>query len=279
MLAVFAATVLVGGSNFVAVRFSNRELAPLWGATLRIAASGVLLLALALVARVRLPTGRPLAAAMLFGLWTFGIGYALTYLGLVDAPAALAAAIVATVPLLTLFMAAGMGLERITTRRLIGACIAIVGVGVIFADQLVAVSLSSVAAVVGLAIVIASSTVFAKRLPEAHPIGTNAIAMPIGALVLLALSRVSGESAVLPARPDVSAAVVYLIVSTIALFVGFFFVVRRWTASATAYSTVLTPVVTVALGLALAGETVSLTFLAGAALVMAGTYVGALASS
>lgn len=34
---VFATVVLVGGGNFVAVRFSNRELAPFWGAGLRFA--------------------------------------------------------------------------------------------------------------------------------------------------------------------------------------------------------------------------------------------------
>ena len=86
VLAVFLATVLVGGSNFVAVRFSNRELAPLWGAALRIGASGILLFVLALVARVRLPRGRALAAALGFGVWNFGIGYALTYIGALARP-------------------------------------------------------------------------------------------------------------------------------------------------------------------------------------------------
>jgi hypothetical protein len=54
VLAVFAATVIVGGSNFVAVRFSNRELEPLWGAAIRIGAAGLLLLGLAIAARVPL---------------------------------------------------------------------------------------------------------------------------------------------------------------------------------------------------------------------------------
>ena len=37
----FATAVLLGGGNFVAVRFSNQELDPLWGAALRF---GLLLL-------------------------------------------------------------------------------------------------------------------------------------------------------------------------------------------------------------------------------------------
>jgi drug/metabolite transporter (DMT)-like permease len=280
VLAVFAATVLVGSSNFVAVRFSNRELEPLWGAAIRIGAAGVLLLALALATRVPLPRGRALGMALGFGVWNFGVGYALTYLGLVDAPAAFAASVVATVPLLTLFMAAAVGLERITLRRLGGAVVAIGGVAIIFADQLrLAVPLATIAAVVGLALVIASSNVIAKRMPGAHPIATNAVAMPIGALLLFALTAATAEHVAAPTRPEVWSAVVYLVFSTIVLFVGFFFVVRRWTASATAYSTVLTPIVAVTLGAALAGEAVSLQFVAGAALVIAGTYVGALAAS
>ena len=278
VLAVFLATVLAGGSNFVAVRFSNRELAPLWGAAIRIAASGVLLLALALAARVPLPRGRALAAALGFGVWNFGLGYALTYLGLVDAPAAVAASVVATVPLLTLLMAAANGIERITARRIVGGCVAVAGIGLIFVDQLrLAVPAGALAAVIGLALVISSSNVIAKRMPEAHPIATNAVAMPIGSLVLFLLAVATAERLAAPTRVEVWTAVVYLVFSTIVLFVGFFFVVRRWAASATAYATVLTPVVTVVLGAILAGESVSLAFLAGAAFVLAGTYVGALA--
>ncbi|HEY6102605.1 MAG TPA: hypothetical protein VI007_05190 [bacterium] len=37
--AAFLAVVIIGGSNFVAVRFSNRELPPFWGASIRFFAS------------------------------------------------------------------------------------------------------------------------------------------------------------------------------------------------------------------------------------------------
>jgi drug/metabolite transporter (DMT)-like permease len=60
------------------------------------------------------------------------------------------------------------------------------------------------------------------------------------------------------------------------LFFLVLFVIARWTASATAYAFVLFPVVAVAAGALLEGQRVSLTFLAGTALVMVGVYVGAL---
>jgi hypothetical protein len=61
----------------------------------------------------------------------------------------------------------------------------------------------------------------------------------------------------------------------IGLFIGIVFIVLNWTASASAYVTVLFPVVTVAVGSILAAELVSAQFVVGALLVMIGTYVGA----
>jgi drug/metabolite transporter (DMT)-like permease len=73
-------------------------------------------------------------------------------------------------------------------------------------------------------------------------------------------------------------AFVYLVVvGSTALFVGFLYVLQRWTASATAYSTVLMPIVVIVFGALLAGETMTLSFVVGAAVVTAGVYIGALA--
>ena len=58
VLAVFVAVVLIGGTNFVAVRFSNRELPPFWGAGLRFAIAGALLVGFAAWRRIPLPLGQ-----------------------------------------------------------------------------------------------------------------------------------------------------------------------------------------------------------------------------
>lgn len=57
----------------------------------------------------------------------------------------------------------------------------------------------------------------------------------------------------------------------------FLFVLRRWTASGTSFAFVLTPFVTVAVGVWLAHETISWAFVVGGVLVLLGVYVGALA--
>jgi drug/metabolite transporter (DMT)-like permease len=55
-------------------------------------------------------------------------------------------------------------------------------------------------------------------------------------------------------------------------------VLSRWTASATSYSSVLSPLVTVTVASVLAGEQVTLAFLLGALLVLVGVYIGVLSS-
>lgn len=60
VLAAFGAFVLIGGFNFVAVRFSNRELAPMFGAGVRFTSAAVLLLAVLALRRLPMPRGRAL---------------------------------------------------------------------------------------------------------------------------------------------------------------------------------------------------------------------------
>jgi drug/metabolite transporter (DMT)-like permease len=278
VLAVFVAVVLIGGTNFVAVRFSNRELPPFWGAGLRFGIAGALLVGFALWRRIPLPLGPALPGVAVFGFLNFGIAYALAYWGLLEAPAAMAATFVALVPLMTFFMATGLGMERFRWSGVIGGIVAVAGVAVVFVDQLRATApVTALAALFLQAVAVAASTILLKRLPRTHPIGTNAIAMLCGASLLLVVAAVARETPVLPTRPEVWTAFLYLVtLGGIGLFVGVVFIVLRWTASASAYVTVLFPVVTVAVGAILAGELVSLQFVIGAVLVMIGTYVGAL---
>jgi drug/metabolite transporter (DMT)-like permease len=278
VLAVFVAVVLIGGTNFVAVRFSNRELAPFWGAGFRFALAGALLVAFARWRHIPLPLGPALPGVALLGVLNFGVSYAFAYWGLLQAPAAMAATFVALVPLMTFFMTTALGMERFRWSGVVGGAIAVIGVALVFIDQLTAtVPLASLAALFLQAVAVAVSTVLLKRLPRADPIGTNAVAMLCGAALLLAIAAIARENPTLPSRPEVWVAFIYLVtLGGIGLFMGIVFIVRRWTASASAYVTVLFPVVAVAVGAILAGELVSVQFVAGAFLVMIGTYVGAL---
>jgi drug/metabolite transporter (DMT)-like permease len=270
--------VLIGGSNFVAVRFSNAELPPYWGAAIRFLPAGALLGVAMAIWRIPFPRGASLRGAAIYGALNFGAGYALGYYGLVDAPAGTAAVLLATVPLFTLALVAVHGQESFRLRGLVGALIALAGILVVFREQLSAnVPLLSLLAMLGNALVAAESGVVAKGMPRMHPIATNAVGMLVGGVILLVLSFVAGESHALPRAGETWVAVIYLsVVGSIGLFGLFLAMLRRWTASASSYALVAMPLVAIALGAVVRGETITPIFLLGGALVAVGVYVGAL---
>jgi drug/metabolite transporter (DMT)-like permease len=275
----FVFLCLLVGANPVAIRFSNRELAPFWGAGVRFTVATLLFLLLARVRRVALPRGRPLARAALYGAVGIGGFFAFGYWGLVRVQAGLGAVIFATVPLLTFFAAFAHRLEPWRWRGLIGALIVTGGTAVVFGEELGAnVPLLSLLSLLAAAVLAAETNIIVKRIPQMDPIATNVVAMAVGALILLALSFVRGEPHRIPTHAPTWEALAYLsTIGTLGIFILFLFVLQRWNASSVAYEFVLAPFVSALLGWWLLNESIKPITAVGAAVVLAGVYVGALA--
>ena len=219
ILLAFAGVVLLAGSNIVAVRFSNRELDPFWGAGIRFLGASVILWALVIRGHQPLPRGRALGGALVYGLLSFLIAYAFFYWGSQEVPAGLGGTIMASVPLLTVMLAAAHRLEPLRLRGVFGAIVALAGIAVMSSGALAGdVSVISVLAIVVAATAAAESGIVLKLLPSAHPVMTNAIGMSVGAVLLLLLSLVAGESWSAPASPSVWAALIYLVIASPFLF-------------------------------------------------------------
>ncbi len=278
VLAAFAGVSVLGGGNAVGIRFSNRELDPLWGAGLRFALAGVVLMGAMAALRLAVPRGRPLAGALLFGALNFGAAFALAYYALVRLQAGFGQIVLALVPLLTLLLAVAYRQERFHARAIAGALLALAGVAVMSRGPLrEAVPVLSVLAAVGSALCVAQAAVLVRRLPPVHPVTMNAVGMSAGAILLLAGALVAGESFETPDRAATWAAIGYLVVvGSGVVFVLYLYVLGRWSASRAAYTFVLIPVVTVALSAWLDEEPVGLGLVFGGALVVAGVYLGAL---
>jgi drug/metabolite transporter (DMT)-like permease len=274
----FVLVVLIGGGNFVAVRISNQELEPFWGAGLRFGLAAVGFVVFALVARLTWPRGRALALTALYGVFSFALSYALMYWALTRVSAGLAAVLLAAVPLVTQFLAAAHGMERLSRRNLVGAVVAIAGIVLMTIGPAgVEIPLSGLIAIAVAALTVGESVIIGKKVSVAHPAMTNAVGMPIGALGLLAISAVAGETWAWPGQSDVLWSVIYLtLIGSIGLFVLFLLVMRRWTPSASSYAFVLFPVVTLILEATLLGEPLIARSVAGALVVMAGVWFGAL---
>jgi drug/metabolite transporter (DMT)-like permease len=104
--------------------------------------------------------------------------------------------------------------------------------------------------------------------------------MTIGALILSIVSLITREQWLIPTEIDTWIAFGYLLVFvTIIVFLLYLFVLRRWTASGTSYGFVVIPLITVVVASSLAGERITLSFVGGGVLVLAGVVVGALLPS
>jgi len=278
VLAALIGIVVLGGTNIVAVKFSNLELAPFWGAGLRFLASALLFFLIVVLRRIEFPRGRALTGVLIYGVLSFGVSFAFSYYALVSVNAGLASVVLSLVPIATLFLASAHRQERLDKRGLAGGLVAIAGTAVVFSGQLVLlIPLAPLLALLGATISTAEAAVVLKHFPKANTHATNALAMLVGSAILLVLSAVAHESWTLPVRTTTLVSIAYLIVpGTVFLFVLYLYVISRWSASATNYAFVLLPLMTVLIASLLAGESVTFGFLVGAALVLGGVYFGAI---
>ncbi|HLE53413.1 MAG: hypothetical protein A2Z16_06890 [Chloroflexi bacterium RBG_16_54_18] len=280
-LIAFGTFILVGGGASVAIRMTYAELAPFWAAASRFALAALVFWGLAYFRKIQIPKGRALLGALVFGTLTVGLAFTLIAWGLVATPASLYQILMAMVPLLTLFLSALHGVERINVRGLFGSLLAIVGIAITVGGASGAhISLSHIAAIILAAVFVAEGGVLIKKFPPNPPIMTNAIGMTVGAIILGTVSLVRGEEWKLPAQTNTLLAFIYLVIFvTIIAFLLYMFVLGKWTASGTSYGFVIIPLVTIVVASTLAGEEIRLNFLIGGVFVLAGVLVGALIPS
>ncbi len=277
-LTAFVTQAVLAGGNAVGIRFSNRELEPLWGAALRFSLAAALLLAVMAALRLSLPRGRALTGSVLYGLFNFGGSFALIYYGLVRVHAGLGQILLALVPLATLLLAVLWRQEHVRTAAVMGTLFALVGIAFMSRDPLrQAVPATSVLAVVGGAVCFAQALVLVRMFPRVHPVTMNAVGMTGGAALLLAASMVAGDPLVLPQRVETWLAIGYLVVvGSAVVFLLYLVVLRYWAATRAAYGFVIIPFVTVLLSAWLDDEPVTIGLALGGLLVLLGVYVGAL---
>jgi drug/metabolite transporter (DMT)-like permease len=277
--AFLVASVLAGG-NAIGVRFSNRELSPLWGAGLRFALATTLLVALMAALRLAPPAGKALTGAVLYGALNFGAAFALVYYGFVEVHAGIGQTLLAVVPLATLLLAVLQQQERFRTEGILGAALALIGIAVLsHAPLRESVPLLSLLAILAGAFCFAQAAIVVRRFPALHPVTMNAVGMGTAALLLVTGSLLVGETIELPERAETWAALAYLVVvGSVVVFSLYIVVLRYWTASRMSYTFVLVPVVTVALSAWLDDEPVHLGLLLGGSMVLIGVYLGALRS-
>lgn len=278
VVAAFAGNALLAGANAVAVRLSNRELEPLWGASVRFGLAAAVFLALVAVLRLRFPRGRALTGALIYGALNFGAAYALFYYALVELQAGFGQILLALMPLATLLLAVIEGQERFRAAAITGTLLSLAGVALMsrapLAESLPPLSLL---AALGSVLCFSQVAVFVRRFPDVHPVTMNAVGMTTGAALLFAGAVLAGDPLVLPQRDETWAGIAYVVLAgSVAVFLLYIYILRHWAASRTAYVFVLVPFITVALSAWIDDEPVGGGLVFGGALVLVGVYIGAL---
>jgi drug/metabolite transporter (DMT)-like permease len=274
----FVLLVILVGTNIVAIRYSNRELAPFWNAGLRFALAALVFAAIGVVRGAALPDRRALRDGTLYGLLAFAAFFGFLYLGLVRTSAGLGQVVLALGPLITFAMAVAIGLERLRWRPIVGGLVALAGIAVMYGvDAGANVPLPSLLSIAVAASAFAAGGIVVKRAAPADPIVRNTIATAVGGVVLLAVSLLVGEPWIIPRDPPTILAVSYLVLpGTVVIFLLFLLLLRHWSATLVSTQFVLAPIVGITLGAFLLSEPVSPPIVVGAALVIGGVWLGAI---
>ena len=273
--AAFIGCAAIWGSTFLANRFGNEATPPAWAATIRLVLASALLFGIAAIFRMPLPRGAALRGAALWGFFNLGINMTLLYTGEQTVPSGISAVLFATVPLSTALLAAIFGVERLVTRKLIGAVVAIAGVAVIFAGELgVSVPLAGLVTIFGAATAAALANVLLKQAPKQQVIPLNAIGAGIGAVVCLVISVVLGESHALPTTMAAWLPIAYLtIAGSLGAFVLFTWLVTHWSVGNASLVGVIVPIIAVILGGLVKGEQPAPLTYVGAAIIISAVLI------
>jgi len=266
---------MIWGSTFLAIRVGNDSLPPLWACSLRLILATLILNLILLATRQRWPKGEALKAAAMYGFLEFGVSLPLLYYGERVVPSGLAAVLYAICPVVAMFGARLLGMEKLSYGRLGAAFLALGGVGVVFWRELQhgssplglgAIFLAACAApLAGLTL---------QRGPRQGAIGANAVGALVGIPFAIVGSFLFGETHNVPGTVREIFPIIYLaVMGSVGAFVIFAWLINHWKATTVAFLGVIVPVIAVILGALVRHETLAAGSLLGGAIVIVGVTV------
>ena len=282
IVAVYVTVALCWSGSWTFGKLGVTQVPPLELSTIRFAAAGVLMLAIALAVRAPLGLERfwLIIVAGFFGIFAYN---ALVFVGLTISPASDGALIVPTInPVLTVLFATFIG-ERLTANKIAGVVIATVGAAVVigaatgltFTGQRL---LGDVLMLGGAAAWSAYATIGAITTRHGSPLGVTAVASLAGAAMLFPLGFLEHGYADVPSWPLTAwLDVAYLVVfATIVGFVLFYWAVRRFGAGMASMVSYLVPIFALVQAVLVLGEHPAVLEIVGGAIILVGVRVATL---
>ena len=277
IVACLAATWLIWGSTYLAIKWALVSLPPFFQMGSRFVAAGLLL---GLIARWRgapWPTGDQWLSATVLGALMLGGGYGATALAQVSVSSGLVVAFIAVVPALVALAQLPYGV-RPSRLEAAGIALGLAGVTLLTQGQGFSASLSGLLAMVVACVTWSLGSVWAlhglpggRRLHLAPGATGYASQMLAGGALLLLASWFSGEQPMLPPDGRALASWFYLVVAgSVVGFSAYMVLLQRTSAALASSYSFVNPIIGLVLGVVLGGEVVSTGEWAAAAVVCAG---------
>lgn len=280
VLAAFAAVYIVWGSTYLAIRYAVQTMPPLLMAGARFSVSGLMLYGWARVRGAPKPTAVEWRVAALTGVLMLCLGNGSVGWAEQRIPSALAALIVAVVPLwMVLFDWVMPGGERPTVAVIAGVVVGLAGLVVLIGPE--QVGASGPVDVVGALVLVAASmawalgSVYNKRgaRPESSTMSTG-LQMLGGSVALVASGLALGEGHA-ASITHISAASwagwLYLVTfGSLIGFTAYIYLLKEVSSAKASTYAYVNPVVALLLGWAIAGEAITPRTLIAAAVILGG---------
>ncbi len=264
---------LVWGSTYLAIRIMVETVPPLLGAGVRFTVAGAVMLAVLAVRRSVRPTRAQLLSALLVGMLLPGAN-AVVSVAEQEVPSAMAALLIASVPLWVLLMRRAAG-EPVSRAGIAAVLVGFAGVALLLKPG----EQSGDATVLGLGAVVVAAVMWASgsfaspriRLPG-DPLVSTAWQMLLGGVVIVAVGLALGEAG----EVDVDAfstrsliALAYLIVfGSWLAYTAYAWLLQNAPISKVSTYAYVNPVVAIVLGFLILDEVITPITLVGAAIIV-----------
>jgi drug/metabolite transporter (DMT)-like permease len=271
---LFALMSIVWGIPYLLIKVAVHDVSPVVVVDARTAIAACLLLPLAAREGRLRPLLRHWKPLLAYTVAELAVPWLLLSRAEQRLPSSLSGLLVATVPLMTVILAAGSGhWERVDRRGLAGLLVGLVGVAVVMGLDVGRGNIGGVGAVLLVALGYATGPLLVSRyLSDLSSLALAAVSLALVAMVYLPFALIELPQRVPPATA-ITSLVVLGVVCTALAFVAFFELLKEMPPTKATVITYFNPVVAVLLGVVWLGEQFKVATAVGFVLILSGSWL------
>jgi len=276
---LYALICLIWGSTWVGIKVGLDGVPPFLSAGLRFLLSALVAGVVLAWRRKRITlTHDDKICVLSLGLLVFWLDYACVYWAEIYISSGLTAVLFSTMPLMTALLSAfWTRSEKLSPRKLAGITVGVAGTVLLFwpTERLGMMQALAMLSTLTGSLLAAINLVTMKRHGQhSDPFVLNVLGMAIGATGLLLMSAgLERWTAIVWTRSNVLAIFYLSLVGSVVAFSIYYFLIKRLDATIVSLTTLIIPIVALALGRVLLGEVVTPTAVLGIVTVLAGVGV------